>query len=69
LILQLKGQKQADLCEFTANLVYVGTFLDSQSYTVRPCLKKQNKTKDKKTTTKMIENQKDRKGLARWLSR
>ena len=38
----LKGQRQAILYEFEADLVY-SEFQASQGYTVRPCLKEQEK--------------------------
>lgn len=40
LIPALKGQRQAILYEFEADLVY-SKFQASQEYTVRPCLKEQ----------------------------
>ena len=36
-------QRQAELCEFEASLVYRGSSQDSQSYTEKPCLKQTNK--------------------------
>jgi hypothetical protein len=42
--LVLWKQRQVDVCEFEANLVYITG--SSQCYTVRPC---QNKTKQNKT--------------------
>lgn len=33
-------QRQVSLCKFEASLVYINEFQDSQSYVVRPCLKK-----------------------------
>jgi hypothetical protein len=42
LIPALGRQRQADLCEFQASLVY-SEFQDSQSYIEEPCLEK-NKT-------------------------
>jgi hypothetical protein len=40
----LGWQRQVDLCEFEASLIYVCTeFLDSQSYIVRPRLKTKQK--------------------------
>jgi hypothetical protein len=41
----LRRQRQADLCEFKARLVY-SEFQDSQNYTEKPCLEKP-KTKTK----------------------
>lgn len=32
-------QRQVDLCESEASLVYIGEFQASQKYVVRPCLK------------------------------
>jgi hypothetical protein len=39
LIPALRRQRQADLCEFMAHLVYRAEFQDSQSYTEELCLK------------------------------
>lgn len=47
LIPALEGQEQVDLCGFKANLVYIVSSRNSQSYTVRLYLKiKTNKQKN-----------------------
>lgn len=47
LIPALNGQRQPDLCELNAILVYIDSFmLDSLRYNLRPCIK-QNKTNKK----------------------
>jgi hypothetical protein len=38
IILAFRRQRQEDLCEFKASLVYTSKFQDSQSCTVKPCL-------------------------------
>jgi hypothetical protein len=44
LIPALGRQRKTDLCEFEASLAY-NEFQDSQRYTEKPCLEKQNKSK------------------------
>lgn len=47
LILAFSGQRQPDLCELKAILVYIDSFMpDRLRYTLRPC-RKQNKTNKK----------------------
>jgi hypothetical protein len=46
-VVVLGRQRQADLCEFESNLVYI-VLQDSQSCIARPCLKKKRKKKKKK---------------------
>ena len=43
LVPTLGKQKQVDLCELEASLVYKSKFQDRQSYTENPCLKKPTK--------------------------
>ena len=47
LILALGRQRQADLCEFEARLVYRVSSRTGFGATEKPCLEKQNKTKKK----------------------
>jgi hypothetical protein len=44
-------QRQVDLCEFKASLVYRAELQDSQGYTEKYCLKKQNEQNKTKPTT------------------
>jgi hypothetical protein len=46
LIAALGRQRQADLCEFEASLVYKVKFLDSQDYTEKLCLEKTKRKKE-----------------------
>ena len=39
LILALRRQRQEDLCESEASLLYIESLQDSQGYIKRPCLK------------------------------
>lgn len=49
LILVLKRERQGDLCEFEASLVYIASlqseFQESQGDTEKPCLAKEKKIK------------------------
>jgi hypothetical protein len=46
------GGRGRRISEFEASLVYKSEFQDSQGYTEKPCLEKQNKTKQNKQTNK-----------------
>jgi hypothetical protein len=52
------GGKDRQISEFEASLVIQSEFQDSQSYTEKPCLKKQNKTKQNKKTKNNNNNKK-----------
>jgi hypothetical protein len=53
------GGRGRQISEFEASLVYRVSFQDSQGCTEKPCLKKQNKNKNRQMFW----------GLVRWLSR
>jgi hypothetical protein len=48
----LERQRQVDLCEFEASLVYTANSRTVKEITEKPCLRKQQQTKTA-TTTKM----------------
>ena len=52
LIPALRRQRQADLCEFEASLVYRDSFRSGFKAIEKPCLKKQKKKKRKKKKKK-----------------
>jgi hypothetical protein len=51
-VVVLGRQRQMDLCEFEASLVYIIKFQDSHGYEEKPCLKQTNKQTN--TQTKSI---------------
>ena len=55
LILALGLQRQADLCEFKASLIYKVSFRTTRAIKQRnPVLKQQNKTKQNQTKRKIV---------------